>query len=513
MPGRAVGSGLGVGDGATDGGSLKDGAGASKGGSSAPPTGLPPGGKLPGWVGAKLQAVSPNINNMLSACKLLMAALPFKSPRLVAFSLTAEQYSGIYFPLKEDSRPSPQGVPVLARSPRWLPWSLILCFALPVPAAARGLPHGGVGQEGTQVPDPGMPEIAVGSRFAPMEIFGGTPDLSLRVGAWSNGSLGLDYARSGMLLGNPHELEFSLKQALLSEQRGHPLSASLMGAVNTGAYSIDGELALSRRLGPLTMLGTARLLGNAEGARLPLGGLGMGAEFAVRPGYSLIGDVFQVANLADASPAWGAGLRMHLPQTPYAATVYLTNTSSASRQGASLGTPDLRLGIALGMAFGGGTEASKPPAEPVAAPRNQAPAAVPRASLASARQLAGPTLSAATADSPSARTKPLRDPGETERPSGAPPAPRVAAQAPRAHELWIVMIRDGMPSPGRVQLAKGSSVTWFNRDAKPHAWTANGWETGVVEPGKQITRRFERAGTFAYRCRLHPGEGGTITVR
>ncbi|MNT87723.1 hypothetical protein D3C72_2281720 [compost metagenome] len=80
-------------------------------------------------------------------------------------------------------------------------------------------------------------------------------------------------------------------------------------------------------------------------------------------------------------------------------------------------------------------------------------------------------------------------------------------------ELWIVMIRDGQPSPAEVRLSRGSSVTWFNRDATEHVLNAAGWESGTLAPGAQITRRFEKVGTFRYQCRLHPNEGGTITVR
>lgn len=557
LPGLGLGSGLGIGLGATDGAvtgdSLKEGIGA--GSSRTGSTGLPLGGKLLGRVGAKLQAVTPNIKSMLSACKLLKAALPFKLPRLVTFSLTAEQYSSIGFSLSMDLRPFPQGVPVLARMPRWLPWSLILLFALPAPTEAGGLPHGGVGQEGAWVPEPGVSEVAIGSRFAPMQVFGGTPDLGLRVGTWSGGSLGLGYSRAGMLNGNPHELEFSLKQALWSEGRGHPLSVSLSGALNTGAYSLDGELALSRRLGPVTMLGTARLLGNAEGARMPLGGLGMGTEVALGSGLALIGDVFQVANLAGAAPAWGAGVRMRLPATPYAATLFLTNTASSARQGASLGTPDLRLGIGLGMAFGAGLQermgpvskgaavaALQPPTrqlptpEPQPSPPGAMPAQAEPAKVAAAAPAGTVRLSTlpkpASVSPVEAKSKPpaeaapvkpaqrvskkaARPPAKSPvKPPASPlPAAGAVAKTPRAHELWIVMIRDGVPTPGQIRLAKGSSVTWFNRDAVPHAWVADGWETGVIAPGKQITRRFERLGTSRYRCRVHPGEDGSITVR
>src|SRR5690606_28285679 len=107
-------------------------------------------------------------------------------------------------------------------------------------------------------------EVSLGSRFLPLQLPTGIPSLGLRIGAWSGGALGLSYSGSGSTLGSPHELEFSAKQRLFSQEHGAPLSASFLGAVNTGSYSIDGELALSREFGPLTLMGTARLLGNAD---------------------------------------------------------------------------------------------------------------------------------------------------------------------------------------------------------------------------------------------------------
>lgn len=438
---------------------------------------------------------------------------------------------------------------------RLFPLILALLLAVPPQAEARGLLLGGVGQEGTAVAELGVPELSLGSRFVPTQPLGGTPTLGLRVGSWSGGSLGLAYSRTGIMLGNPHELEFSVKQRLFSEQRGDPLSATLQGAVNTGAYSLDGELALSRNFGPLTMLGTARLLGNAEGARMPFGGFGLGAQLDLSPGLALLGDVFQVANGAATLPAWGAGVRMRFPAIPYAVSVFLTNTASTTRQGSSLGTPDLRLGVDLGMTFAGRPQGRKLPSEPVmsaealhaensrlreppdlrsevAAPdkasRGQAasaaqPEPTPKPSVNSRPVMPVMTPKPLMTPKPASRAKPRGQ--AAKKPVASLVRPKVqptkkpvrqagaVAESRRESELWIVMIRDGEPTPTRIQLRRGSSVTWFNRDAVPHAWSGRGWGTEALEAGKQVTRRFEQTGTFPYHCRLHPGEGGTITVR
>ena len=572
MPGGWEGSGLGVAVGAGVGAPTTGGAGsgASEGGGSFPKEGPVPIGP-PGRVGAKLQAVTPTIKRMLSIRKPPMVAPPSKCRTGIAFSLTGQQYSGINFPLKRDLNAELEGVPVRARSLRLIPLTLSILLALSPGVAARSLTQGAIGQEGAHVPEPGAPELSLGSRFIQLQTPSGIPSLGVRFGAWSGGSLGLSYSNSGAYLGNPHELEFSLKQRLLSEELGSPLSASFLGAVNTGAYSIDGELALSRDVGPLTLLSTARLLGNADGARMPLGGVGAGARLAVLPQVALVGDVFQVVNDATTRPAWGAGVQMLLPATPYAVTLHLSNTPTATRQGASLGTSDLRFGIDMGMAFAGRSSgrvsspqvvrapepalpaapAERPVtpmparvAEVVSAPADARPAAVPEAKAeavapsaamppaapvpqASAKPVNKPAAKPATGTTAKPAAKPAVKPAAKATPKAKPrtgpvaaskaPAgavkPEAASKGPRESELWIVMIRDGRPTPAQVTLRRGSSVTWFNRDAVEHAFVAPGWDLGRLMPGAQVTRRFESVGTFRYQCRLHPNESGSITVR
>ncbi len=426
-----------------------------------------------------------------------------------------------------------------ARSPLSLVMSLSLLLAASPGVNAQGLGLGTVGQEGTAVPAQGLPELSLGSRLLPLRLPEGSPTMGLRLGAWSGGSLGLSYSRSGPYGGNPHELEFSLKQRLLSEYRGDPFSASLLGAVNTGAYSMDAELAMSREFGPMALLGTVRLLGNAQGSRTPLGGLGLGARLALTPRFALLGDVFQTANAAGAIPAWGAGLQLQLPAVPYAVTVLLANTASTTRQGASLGTPDLRFGIDLALS----SSASRPPSmggpqggvsrrshgvpypsSPSVPMADSSPEVAPQPAPKPSPQASKPTPQASKpspqarkpapkASKPSPRASQPKLSGQASRTAHVQPGATATPAPRRESELWIVMIREGHATPAQVQLRRGSSVTWFNRDAVPHSLAARGWETGDIAQGKQVTRRFDAAGTFPYRCRLHPQEGGTITVR
>ncbi len=68
--------------------------------------------------------------------------------------------------------------------------------------------------------------------------------------------------------------------------------------------------------------------------------------------------------------------------------------------------------------------------------------------------------------------------------------------------------------PATLTVAPGSTVRWFNDDALPHAVTATdgSWDSGNLAPGGQFERRFDSPGTYAYLCRYHPGQTGTIVV-
>jgi plastocyanin len=64
-------------------------------------------------------------------------------------------------------------------------------------------------------------------------------------------------------------------------------------------------------------------------------------------------------------------------------------------------------------------------------------------------------------------------------------------------------------------VAVGTTVTWTNNDSIPHDTIADGgqWSSPILNPGQTFQFRFATAGTFPYRCTLHPGMVGTVTVQ
>jgi len=70
-------------------------------------------------------------------------------------------------------------------------------------------------------------------------------------------------------------------------------------------------------------------------------------------------------------------------------------------------------------------------------------------------------------------------------------------------------------NPGELTVAVGDTVTWVNTDTVSHTSTSNaaGWESGTIAPGRQFSFTFATAGSFPYRCRIHPGMVGTVVAR
>jgi plastocyanin len=69
-------------------------------------------------------------------------------------------------------------------------------------------------------------------------------------------------------------------------------------------------------------------------------------------------------------------------------------------------------------------------------------------------------------------------------------------------------------SPGSVTIAVGRTVNWENRDTVVHTTTSNtGVWSGQINPNGTLSHTFSAAGTFDYRCTIHPGMTGSITVQ
>jgi plastocyanin len=77
-----------------------------------------------------------------------------------------------------------------------------------------------------------------------------------------------------------------------------------------------------------------------------------------------------------------------------------------------------------------------------------------------------------------------------------------------------VVIVKSVYGPDPVEVAPGTTVTWFNEDRTPHTATAvdHAFDSGYMAQGATWSRTFDTPGTYAYFCLYHPRMRGTVIV-
>jgi plastocyanin len=70
-------------------------------------------------------------------------------------------------------------------------------------------------------------------------------------------------------------------------------------------------------------------------------------------------------------------------------------------------------------------------------------------------------------------------------------------------------------NPASLEVAVGDTVTFTNNDAAPHTGTAldGSFDTGKLAKGASGTVTIAAAGTFDYKCALHPSMKGSVTAK
>lgn len=69
-------------------------------------------------------------------------------------------------------------------------------------------------------------------------------------------------------------------------------------------------------------------------------------------------------------------------------------------------------------------------------------------------------------------------------------------------------------SPDTVDVAVGDTVTWTNDDSVAHTVVGDGGiQSGDLAQGDTYSKKFDSAGTFSYRCSIHPSMTGTVVVK
>ena len=67
----------------------------------------------------------------------------------------------------------------------------------------------------------------------------------------------------------------------------------------------------------------------------------------------------------------------------------------------------------------------------------------------------------------------------------------------------------------RLTVAVGTTITWSNHDPVGHTVTADdgSFDSGVIAAEAVWSHQFDRPGTYAFTCTLHPFMKGTVVVR
>jgi plastocyanin len=292
------------------------------------------------------------------------------------------------------------------------------------------------------------------------------PNFHLATGLPLDFNLQLDYAtNSSVFSGIPNEYQLALRRPLLLQAQGRPLDVTVTGGYNFAPQSLDGEVSLARRFGPVRLLGSVRGISSGYDVQKSMWGVGTGAVLRLTNWLSLAGDVFSLVDAPDPSlrTAWGAGVQLRIPYSPHSFSIQVTNTQSGSIEGASRGIRgahmvgfEFTIPITLSRYFGHRGKA--------APPRSVAPS--PAADTAPSAGRAGAGDSATT-------------------------AVRIANLSFTASELHV---------------RAGTRVRWVNQDQVQHSVTAvdGSFDSGLIEPGQTYERVFDRAGSYAYHCTPHP---------
>jgi len=293
------------------------------------------------------------------------------------------------------------------------------------------------------------------------------PNFRLATGLPYGFNVDLDYAtNSTVFTGIPNEYQLALRRPVLREGAGAPLDLTATAGYAFAPQSVDGEVTLARRIGPLRLLGTVRGMTNGYDVQRSLWGVGSGAVVRVTSWLSLAGDVFGIVNGpagAGLGTAWGAGAQLRIPYSPHTFSIQVTNTQSASIEGASRGVSGAHMaGFEFTIPF---------------------------------------TLSRYFGHRGTGK-----QPAATDTTQRAAPAGVAAGATVRIANLTF--------DARTVHVRAGTTVRWTNSDQLQHSVTADdgSFDSGLIEPGRSYERVFERPGDYAYHCTPHPFMTGHVIV-
>jgi len=78
-----------------------------------------------------------------------------------------------------------------------------------------------------------------------------------------------------------------------------------------------------------------------------------------------------------------------------------------------------------------------------------------------------------------------------------------------------VFIQNMMFNPVSIAVPINTTIKWTNKDGVAHTVTSTTglFNSGNIGSGSNYTHQFTTAGTYPYKCTLHSGMTGTVTVQ
>jgi plastocyanin len=232
---------------------------------------------------------------------------------------------------------------------------------------------------------------------------------------------------------------------------------ALQAGYNQAARSADAELTAARSVGRLRLMAVGRVLSNGYHSDTTRYAVGGGATLRLHRWVAIAGDATTLLDKRTGEKlAWGAGLQLAIPYSPHTFSLQVTNTNTATLQGASRGIDRVRGGFEFTIPF---------------------------------------TLS-----------RYFGKRHETAQNGAAAVATGPVTKA----EMKTMTF-----APNRIEIAAGTTVTWTNTDPLVHTITADdkSWDSGAIEPGNTWSHTFTQPGEYSFHCTPHPFMKGVVVVR
>ena len=89
--------------------------------------------------------------------------------------------------------------------------------------------------------------------------------------------------------------------------------------------------------------------------------------------------------------------------------------------------------------------------------------------------------------------------------------------SPSTQPLAAITIENFAFEPRELTVSPGTTVTWKNADDVPHTATSKDepqtFDSGPIDTDESYSFTFNKTGTYAYYCKVHPHMTGVINVK